>query len=119
MYSCHNIQILKIFFSRNERRNILSRLRYSFGMMMFPNAKGTCPQPRARLLGYMLSGGLEAQPLGLQTEREGSPVTVTSACSRVQERMESINTRPSKSHTWFLRLFLKSSAVQSILAKTD
>lgn len=40
MYSCQNTQLVKIFFSRNGRKFILSRLKYSSGMMMFPKAPG-------------------------------------------------------------------------------
>lgn len=59
-YSCQNIQILKIFFARNGRKTILSILKYSLGMIIFPKAKGICQTvKKPSVLGDIFLGALE------------------------------------------------------------
>lgn len=81
MYSCQNTCILKILFSRNGRKIILSVLKYSFGMLTFPKARGICQAlEKPRILLDILLGVLEgAQFPSLQHrwEREGFPMIVT------------------------------------------
>lgn len=101
--------------SRNGRKIILSILKYSLGIMMFPKIKGIrqiVKKPSVlwdKLLGVL--GGTYYSRLRYRWEREGFPMIAAKCIHQGlrRRRWDLINKHLSKSHTWFLKNhFLKN-----------